>query len=304
LADDPSAGGGAAPGQGVSPAPGPRTAFLFGFIHLTAFILVFALGASLVEANSALLLNEGVAALVAPLLALYVALARWLPQEPTLTAVGLVRVPGGPWRTLGVFFFAVVLGVALAPLASEISARVIQLLPMPPLDPADAGGGGASDSMGLGTGAVLVACLVVLAPMAEEMLYRGFLQARVRVGAHPAGSWRSALLVAGIYALVQTNPRAIPAALLLALGLALAARSGGSTWVSIATHVTFQAIPLVLLFGYDVKLPAYSGTTDDGLFLPFELTAACAGVAAAAAFALWRLRWRDSDRSQVTASTQ
>jgi membrane protease YdiL (CAAX protease family) len=293
LADDPSsASRGAAPGQGEPPAPGPRTAFLFGFIHLTVFILVFALGASLVEATSALLVNEGVAALVAPLLALYVALARWAPTEPTLAAVGLVRLPGGTWRALRVLTFAIVLGAALALLASEISARVLELLPMPPLDGGGGvgGGGDVGDSMYVGTEAVLVFCWAVLAPMAEEMLYRGFLQPRVRVGTYAAGNWRAALLVAGVFALVQTNPRAIPAAFLLGLGLALAARSGASTWASIATHVTFQALPLVLLYVLDVKLPGYSGSSSDALYLPFEVTAAAAGVTAAAAYALWRLR--------------
>jgi len=292
LSENPSGSRDAEPGQGGAPVPGPLTALLYGFIHLIGIILVFGLGASLVESTSALLLNQGVAALVAPLLALYLALARWAPTEPTAAAVGLVAIPGGRWRGAAVIFFAVILGVSLAPLAAELTARVIQWWPMPPIDP-EALEKLEHEHMSLGVGVVLVLCLVVLAPLAEEALYRGFLSRRVhaRGDARPGGL-RAALVVATIFSLVQLNPRACPGGFVLGLALVLAARAGGSTWVAVAMRVAFQATPIALALLLDTQLPAYSGIGDEDLFLYPTLTACGAGIAALAAFALWRMRVR------------
>jgi membrane protease YdiL (CAAX protease family) len=293
LADDPSARGGAAPGQGTdgSSSPPPLTAIFYAFLHLTAIMLVFFVGASLVEEVPARVLNLGVAMLVGPLLALYAALVRWAPGEPTMAAVGLVRVPGSAWRATQVLVFASVLGAALAPLASEIAARVLQVVPSVP----EAGDAASTRDPLLTLGAVSLAvvllCVVVLGPMVEEMLYRGFLQARVRMrGATAPGDWRTAFFVAGVYALVQTDPRDCPGALLLAFGFMVARRWGGSTWASVATNVTSQLVPMLLFFALDTKLPAYRMSSEDGLYLPPEVTLACVGAAACSAYALWRLR--------------
>lgn len=273
---------------------GAGTAVLFGFLHLIAFILVFGLGASLVSGSTALELNAAVAQLVAPLLALYAALARWAPSESTTAAVGLQPVAGSRWRALQVFFFAIVLGVVLAPLAAEITARIFQALPMPPLDPEELRELLKHEPMGPGTVLVLFTCLVVLVPLAEETLYRGFLQRRLVVrGQTRAGSWRAVLLIAVIYSAVQVNPRFAPGAFLLALGLALAARSGGSTWTSVAAHMAHRATPVALTFFIGGHLPGESLVPED-LFLPWQVSAACAGIAALAAMALWRLRERSA----------
>ena len=273
---------------------GPGTVILLAFLHLVAFILVMGLGASLAGTGSALFLNIAVASLVAPLGALYAGLARYAPSEPTFAAAGLRAIPGGPRRAAGVLLFASILGVALAFLGAELTARLFALFPMPPLDPADADLL-ESDVLGPGVGVVVFLCIVVLAPVVEEMLYRGVLQHRLvlsKYGETRPGSWRAALFVAVVYSLVQVNWRYLPAAFVLALALGLAARTGGSTWVSIATHVARAATPIVLAAFVDTPLPDYVVAIDE-LFLPWQLTASCTAIAALAAFALWRLRVRE-----------
>jgi membrane protease YdiL (CAAX protease family) len=213
---------------------------------------------------------------------------RWAPGEPTAEAAGLVRVPGGAWRATRVLLFACLLGAALAPLASEIAARMLQLVPSS--DPEELGRDPLR-MLGVGPLAVVLLCVVVLGPFVEELLYRGFLQGRVRMrGAVAPGGWRAAFYVAGIYALVQTDPRDCPGALVLALGFMVARRWGGSTWASVATNVTSQVVPMALFFALDTKLPAHSMSSEEALYLPPEVTLACAGIAACAAYALWRLR--------------
>jgi membrane protease YdiL (CAAX protease family) len=284
LADDPPAS------HNPPAAPGPASVALFAVLHLVAFVFVFALGASINGGTSGLVLNEGVAALVAPLLALYAALARWAPGVPLGEAVGLVRIPGGAGRGILVCVFAVVLGVALAFATAELTARVFAWLPLSVDDlPDDL----VAERVGAGTRTVLALCLVLLVPFAEEMLYRGFLQQRVVTRALPRpGSWRAALVVMLFYSMVQPNLRFIPGALVLALGLMLAARWGGSTWSSIAAHVAFQATPLVLSEVWSVPLPFISTVPGGELFQDVLLTACAGGIAAVAAFALWRLRPR------------
>ena len=288
------AGGPGVPSSGGALVPlGAGAVVLLALLHLVGFVIVFGLGVNLAEGGAALVLNAGVASLVAPLLALFVGLTRWAPTETVGQATGLVRPRRDvAWHGGAVVFFAVVLGLALAPVAAELTARVFQWMPMPPMGAEERQELIDADRMGLGTGVVVFACLLVLAPIVEEMLYRGFLARRVglRPEAGP-GSWRAALFIAVVYAAVQINVRFAPSAFLLAVALAHASRSAGSTWAAIAGHIAHRTLPLVFAVAADVPLPDYSLDADT-VYLPWEVTAACAAIAAVAAFALWRLRLR------------
>ncbi len=262
---------------------------LVGFLHLIGFIVVFGIGASLASGGEALVMNAGVASLVAPLVALYVALVRWAPHERLRTAVGLTRVPGGLGGTVAVVALAMLLGAALAPLAAELTARVFALFPMPPLDADQQRELDELDRVSGGTLLLVYGLLTLLVPLVEELLYRGFLQRRVVL---PTGRVRTAMLVAVVYALVQLNPRFSPAALLLGAGLAYVQYVGGSTWVSVAAHVAHRLAPFALAVLVATPLPDYmtGSETGTGEFLPWELTAGCAAVALLAAAALWQRR--------------
>jgi membrane protease YdiL (CAAX protease family) len=227
--------------QAAPPAAKPLAAgglLLAAFVHLAAFIVIFSLGASLVDGTDALLLNAGVAAVAAPLLALFVTLVRYAPDEPTRIATGLVGL-GSRKRSVAVLGLALVLSLALAPLLDAFSTAISAAWPL-----ADAAGDAADATagpMGAMTSIVVVLAITVVAPFCEELLYRGVLRRRFVVP-----GWRGVLLVAVAFGMVQLDPRAIPAEILLGLGLGLVAWAGRSTWGSILGHVTFRLAPLVL----------------------------------------------------------
>src|SRR5688572_226250 len=110
------AGGPGVPASGA--VLGPGAVVLLALLHLVGFVIVFGLGISLAEGGTALALNAGVASLLAPLLALFVGLTRWAPTETVGQATGLVRPRREvAWHGSAIVFFAIVLGLALAPVA-------------------------------------------------------------------------------------------------------------------------------------------------------------------------------------------
>jgi membrane protease YdiL (CAAX protease family) len=241
---------------------------LLGVVHLVGVILVLALAGGM--GGEDLLLNLGVAAVVAPLGALYLGLVRHAPNEPTARAAGLVRPAGLAWAQVAVAFLA---GVLLLVPLTELAAGLSALMPRPT---APDGETPQLEKLTLAAGALLLAAAAV-----EEMLYRGLVQSRLTV------PWpRRLFAVALLYAAVQVDPRLAPSAFLLGLSLGVAAEAAGTVWAAIALHLGYRT-PMVVL----ALLAAPGAPGDEATeHLPLAFTLACAGAGAALLWTIWRLR--------------
>jgi membrane protease YdiL (CAAX protease family) len=91
---------------------------------------------------------------------------------------------------------------------------------------------------------VLVLVVVVGAPIAEEILYRGVLQngATALLGAFPG-----LVTTAAIFALVHFSPVEIPGLFAFALVLGLLRKKSGRLGLPIATHMAFNVAGLLLV---------------------------------------------------------
>lgn len=89
--------------------------------------------------------------------------------------------------------------------------------------------------------AVLVMAVVV-APLAEEMIFRGYLYP---VGKRYAGGFVSAVLTAALFAVLHGHAASMPALFTLALCLVLAYERTGSLLVPMIMHAVFNAVSVV-----------------------------------------------------------
>jgi membrane protease YdiL (CAAX protease family) len=255
---------------------GPGSAIILALVHLAVFVVVFTIGAGLQGEGArqgALVLNFGVAAVVAPLVALVVGLIRHAPDETFAGATRSLRPRGRGW--LG-FAMAVFAGVALAPALAAIDAAVLRLLPMPTGE-GDGGEGAALGAGGLpapGEWALFLVLAGVAAPVIEDLLYRGLIQSRLTV------AWpRRVFAVALLFAAVQLNPRFAVAAFVLGLTLGFAADRAKTVWCSAAIHAAASTALLAAQIATDGAAP----------LLGVIGTLACLGVVVVLGWAFVRL---------------
>ena len=88
-------------------------------------------------------------------------------------------------------------------------------------------------------------CLVVLAPVFEEMLLRGALFSKIR---EKLKFWPTALLTAGVFALIHGQFNVGVMTFILALYSAFLREKTGALWSSIMLHATQNLIAFCLLF--------------------------------------------------------
>lgn len=86
--------------------------------------------------------------------------------------------------------------------------------------------------------AVLVMAVVV-APLAEEFIFRGYLYP---VGKKYAGPFLSAMVTSALFALLHGHPESMPALFVLALCLTLSFEKSGSLLVAVLMHSVFNAL--------------------------------------------------------------
>jgi membrane protease YdiL (CAAX protease family) len=105
--------------------------------------------------------------------------------------------------------------------------------------------------VGTGTIALAVLVAVVVAPVAEELFFRGFLYRSLRVR---HGYWLAGLVSSFLFGLVHWQPEGLLASLPLMAGVAAAAMSWaylydrtGSILVPIASHMAFNLVGVVLI---------------------------------------------------------
>lgn len=218
------------------------------------------------------------ALIVGPLVALYVGLNRHAAAEPTRAALALDAPTRRQWAAIAL---AVAAGAALAPIAVEVTNRIMAAWPIPA--PEEASEPRPADVVIVGI------ALVTAAPLVEEMLFRGFLQPRL---VRTLGATRGWFAVVALYTAAQVNPRFMPAALLVGATTGLFALAAGTTWAPIAGHVSCQATPFVLA-ALDRPLRGFAATGGEPVG-PAAL-AGCGAVVAVLILAAFR--WRSGTRS-------
>jgi len=88
----------------------------------------------------------------------------------------------------------------------------------------------------------VLAMAVIVAPLAEEWIFRGYLYP---VGKRYAGPFVSAVVTAALFALLHGHAASIPALFTLALCLTLSYEKSGSLLVSMIMHSIFNAVSVV-----------------------------------------------------------
>ncbi len=224
--------------EGAPPVLTPRGALFLAFVHFTAILGIMIVLTAMAPGDGKTVrpLTAFAGEITGALLALYVALSRYAPGEPMARALGLAAPRG---RQLGIVVAAVIAGAALAPLAQDVTARLVGFWPM---DDADAFvAADASES----AFAIMVALAgaVIIGPAAEEILYRGFVLPRL---ARTAGGARAIAIVTALSAAIVVNPRFMPATLIIALPMAIAGLAGRTAWAVVAGRMAHETIALGL----------------------------------------------------------
>ncbi|MEY3481412.1 MAG: hypothetical protein RIQ71_2187 [Verrucomicrobiota bacterium] len=88
----------------------------------------------------------------------------------------------------------------------------------------------------------VLAMAVAVAPLAEETIFRGYLYP---VGKRYVGPFVSAVVCAGLFALLHGHAASVPALFTLALCLTLAYEKTGSLLVPVLMHSVFNAVSIV-----------------------------------------------------------
>ena len=216
--------------RGGKRAPLTRLADMLGALillySLPAMLFSYAAGRS--SGNTALLL-DGLGGAVPPLVCLFAGLA--LVGCPRLRA-GTFHGDASRLRTL----YALV--IALLAAVGELVSSALRLAL--PLDTA-----GALAPQGIGGWLTVLGLNCILVPLAQELLYRGFLQPLLT-------DWgeRFALLVTGLlFALAGHSLAAFLPRLALSVLLGMAALRLGGVRVSAPLHTLYQLLAALLLYG-------------------------------------------------------
>jgi membrane protease YdiL (CAAX protease family) len=177
---------------------------------------------------AAVLLGQG-AATAAVLTVLY----QRVPAGQRAAALSLAQLPA---RTLGA---VAAISLLLIPLAALVNGVVLygarQLGWSPPPNPVIQWLG----SEPLSTVIILLVCATVVAPLAEELLFRQVLCEALTdcIGRVPAVH-----LTAAAFAVSHGQPQALPALYLLGICLQAARQRTGSLWGAIVMHAVFNTI--------------------------------------------------------------
>jgi membrane protease YdiL (CAAX protease family) len=150
--------------------------------------------------------------------------------------------PARPFHVIGVGVLCIAATYPLVGLASSIAEKIWH-------SPSESDGMVQFFHSKHDGGDLLLAILsaVVLAPLAEEILFRGYIYGYLKKN---GGRILATLVTAAIFAVSHANPPAWPALFLLALGLTLAYEITGSLWASIVMHMLFNSASVVVILWF------------------------------------------------------
>ncbi len=240
-------------------------------LHFAMLLTVYLLATGIRGGRLVSAINLFAAAVIGPLVALYVGLNRYTPTVRTSEALLLTRPSGA--QTFMVLL-GLLVGASLAPLSNEVMRRILIAWPVPDLM------GELSDQVlqvtppGVLDWAAFGVFQLALSPFVEELFFRGFMQSRL---ARRAGVWKAVGVTALFYTAAQLEPRYMPSAAIVGLPLGILAACGKTTWAPIIGHVAHQVTQLWVStsFGEDRALPQWllwsaGGLSSSSLFLAWR----------------------------------
>jgi len=138
--------------------------------------------------------------------------------------VDSLRSVTGTLEVLPICIGLVALMLQIVPASYIKTPRLIQLLP----------------TISTGWKVAVVVSTVVLAPLWEELLFRGLLQSMLRRWASPAVTIAISATLFGL-AHVGDQPQNMPSLIVLGVALGIAYERSGRLWTSIGIHALFNA---------------------------------------------------------------
>ncbi len=90
-----------------------------------------------------------------------------------------------------------------------------------------------------------VVMAVIVAPVSEEFIFRGYLHGVLR---NHAGRWVSLVVVSLLFAAIHANVAVLAGLFVLAVALTLVYERTGSLWAPILMHAVFNAITVTVIF--------------------------------------------------------
>jgi membrane protease YdiL (CAAX protease family) len=101
---------------------------------------------------------------------------------------------------------------------------------------------------------LMVVLAVVIAPLVEEVLFRGLLQTTIR--SYIGRPWPAIALASIVFASVHGNPSHWPALFVLALGLGYSYEKSSSLFRPIFMHALFNGVTIVAALAESAPPPA------------------------------------------------
>lgn len=95
--------------------------------------------------------------------------------------------------------------------------------------------------------AILIFTAVILAPVTEEIIFRGYIYGTIR---RYAGRWCGLLLSAALFATIHAHIPSLVPLFALAVCLTLAYEYSGSLWTTMLMHGTFNSISIIAAIWY------------------------------------------------------
>jgi hypothetical protein len=218
---------------------GPGAALLLLLVTFAANAVVLLVGDSLSDGPVGIVFFAA-AAVLGPLVAIYVGLVRHAPDEPTGPALGLVLPRGRAWVLLGL---AALIGAALSPLVVYLTEQLLALLPKDTA-PDEAAAEWLAALEVPATRVLIAVAEIGLIPFVREALLRGFIQPRLVASSGPL---RALSLVVLLDLVTLPFPELFPQTLVAAVPLSLLALAARTTWVPIVGHVALVLGPVGLM---------------------------------------------------------
>lgn len=163
---------------------------------------------------------------------------RLLKMKTTRDELGLSGLP--TWTDLGLSIVGIVVYFVLAMIVTAL-----MMLLLPEMDWQAAQNVGFSDLSSWGDKALAFVSLVVVAPVAEEIIFRGWLYGKMRASM-PA--WASILLVSVLFGAVHGQWNVGVNVFCLSVVLCLLRELTGTIWSGIVVHMLKNGIAFYLLF--------------------------------------------------------
>ena len=90
---------------------------------------------------------------------------------------------------------------------------------------------------------LLILLAVVIAPLTEEMIFRGFFQTMIR--SYLGRPWPAIVMTSVLFAMVHGNPTHWPALFVLSVAMGYAYEKSGSLWQPLFIHAMFNGLSVV-----------------------------------------------------------